>query len=103
MVAVCIEKSAVDGSVAQEPDPDANAVIAGNILNEFKTNVKGEKEEHKNPAISSLKALKFKSIGKPEKLFHVRKVSTITNHAIAIDMHHNQAAPLRGCQGARVY
>ena len=87
VVAVDIEKSSVDGSVAQEPDPpDTNAVIAGKITPEFKTNGKAE-EDLENIASSSLKTLMLRTIMKLEKLMHFRKVATNADNDIVMFKH----------------
>ena len=87
VVAVCVKKSVADGTVAKEPDPDANAVVAGNIQNEFKRNV--AEEELENPAILSQKTMKWRSIPQLEKLIYVSKV----RHSLANTMNycHGQA------------
>ena len=53
MVAVCVKKSVANVTVAKECDPDTNAVVAGNIQNEFERN--SAEEELENPASSSQK------------------------------------------------
>ena len=81
-VPVGIEKPVVDGSVAQEPEPGTTDDPTRNIPIEV-TNIEVEKEEHE----SSSQALNFKSIGKLEKLIHVRKVATLTINVIVMDKH----------------
>ena len=49
--------------------------------------MKAVEEDHENPVSSSLKALKFKSIGKLEKLIHIRKVATNADNAIVMYMY----------------
>ena len=87
VVPVGIEKSAVDGSVAKEPDPDATAVNAGNLTPEVKTNVKAENEEHENLASLSQRTLKLKTIALWEKLMYIRKVGHFQFDAIVVDKH----------------
>ena len=83
MVAVCVKKSVADGTVAKEPDPDANAVVAGNIQNEFKRNV--AEEELENPASSSQKTLKLRLIPQLEKLIYVSMVGHSLANTIVMD------------------
>ena len=87
VVPVGIEKSAVDGSVAKEPDPDATAVNAGNLTPEVKTNVKAENEEHENLASLSQRTLELKTIALWEKLMYIRKVGHFQFDAIVVDKH----------------